>query len=259
MESEAIFEAAIAAGAAKWPDLSIDKAAFIAAITRSLPEDTIEDLHITDLYLAQACVTDPNAIAAFERAYHDTITGSLRALRVPDHLAADLAQDVRAKLFVDGKIATFSGRAALASWLRTIVTRAAVAAMKKRSITPADDDALDALPDSNDTPQQQYFRAHYHSDFKSAFEAALASLTDQQRELLRQRFVEGVALEVIGERYNVHKTTAFRWLEEAQVALNKRTQNAFQLRTRATVSEMRSILRLVESNIELSLRRVLGK
>ena len=118
---------------------------------------------------------------------------------------------------------------------------------------------LDALPSSNDTPDQQYFRATYHVEFKSAFDAALATLTEQQRDLLRLRFVEGLALETIGERYEVHKTTAFRWLEEAQTALTKRTHNNFQQRTRATVSEMRSIVRVLESNVELSLRRVLAR
>jgi RNA polymerase sigma-70 factor, ECF subfamily len=264
---EAAIDAGLEAGAAQWPEVSVDACSFAAAMARSFVDsaDSLTELHAADLYLAQACASgDARAIAAFDRTFSGSITSSLRALRLADDVVADIAQDVREKLFVAadgaaGKIATYSGRAALASWLRTIATRMAIAELRRRSDDAIDDDALDALPSSNDTPDQQYFRATYHVEFKSAFDTALATLTDQQRDLLRLRFVDGLALETIGERYEVHKTTAFRWLEEAQTLLTKRTHNNFQQRTRATVSEMRSIVRVLESNVELSLRRVLAR
>ncbi|HEY1549175.1 MAG TPA: sigma-70 family RNA polymerase sigma factor [Kofleriaceae bacterium] len=259
---EASIVTGLQAGAAQWPDVSVDACGFAAAMARSFVDgaESLTELHAVDLYLAQACASgDARAIAAFDRTYSAAIASSLRALRLADDVAADLAQDVREKLFVAGKIATYSGRAALASWLRTIATRMAVAELRRRSDDALDDDALEALPSTNDTPDQQYFRATYHVEFKAAFDTALATLTEQQRDLLRLRFVEGMALEAIGERYEVHKTTAFRWLEEAQTALTKRTHNNFQQRTRATVSEMRSIVRVLESNVELSLRRVLAR
>jgi len=262
---EAAIEEGLRRGALEWADVAVDPGAFAAAMARSFESiAALAELHAADLYLAQACAGgDARAIAAFERTYNPTIASSLRALKLADDAAADIAQDVREKLFVardgaPGKIATYSGRAALGSWLRTIATRAAVAALRRRADHALDDDALEALPSADDTPDQQYFRATYHSEFKAAFDTAIASLTAQQRDLLRHRFVEGLALEAIGELYGVHKTTAFRWLEDARTALTKRAHNAFQQRTRATVSEMRSIVRVLESNVELSLRRVLA-
>jgi RNA polymerase sigma-70 factor (ECF subfamily) len=250
-------------GSEQYPELVVDDRAFAAAMARSWESvAALAELHVADLYLAQACASgDARAIAAFERAHSPAIASALRALRLADDVAADIAQDVREKLFVGapGKIATYSGRAALGSWLRTIATRTAVAALRRRADNSLDDEAMEALPSTEDTPDERYFRATYHTEFKAAFDAAIASLTAQQRDLLRQRFVDGLALEVIGEKYGVHKTTAFRWLEEARTALTKRTHNAFQQRTRATVSEMRSIVRVLESNVELSLRRVLAK
>jgi len=265
-EIEAAIAEALRAGAAQWPDFTVDPSSFASAMARSVVRGwesvaALAELHATDLYLAQACAAgDAKAVAAFDRAHEPTIAGALRALRLADDVAADIAQDVREKLFVGspGKIATYTGRAALASWLRTIATRTAVAALRKRTDNPLDEDAMEALPSGNDTPDQQYFRATYHSEFKAAFDTAITSLTAQQRDLLRHRFVDGLGLEQIGELYGVHKTTAFRWLEDARTALTKRTHNAFQQRTRATVSEMRSIVRVLESNVELSLRRVLA-
>jgi RNA polymerase sigma-70 factor, ECF subfamily len=263
---EAAIEAAVRDGAERWPEVVVDPRALAAAMARSLVGgwDTLEmlsELHAADLYLAQACASgDPRAIAAFERTYTTTIASALSSLRLAGDVGADVAQDVREKLFVGapGKIATYSGRAALGSWLRTIVTRTAVESLRRRSDSTLDDETMEALPSPEDTPDERYFRATYHSEFKAAFDAAIASLTAQQRDLLRLRFVDGRALDAIGELYGVHKSTAFRWLEEASTLLTKRAHNAFQQRTRATPSEMRSIVRVLETNIELSLQRLLG-
>src|SRR6185312_3343006 len=159
-EIEAAIDAALRTGAAQWPGITADPQAFAAAMARSVVHGwesvaALSELHATDLYLAQACASgDAKAIAAFERTHAATIAGALRALRLADDVAADIAQDVREKLFVGspGKIATYTGRAALASWLRTIATRTAVAALRKRTDNALDDDELEALPSGNDTP-----------------------------------------------------------------------------------------------------------
>ena len=147
----------------------------------------LSELHAADLYLAQACASgDLRAIAAFERTYTATIASALSALRLADDVGADVAQDVREKLFVGertGKIATYSGRAAFGSWLRTIVTRTAVESLRRRMDSTLDDETIEALPSPDDTPDERYFRATYHGEFKAAFDAAIASLTAQQRDL----------------------------------------------------------------------------
>ena len=266
---EAAIASAVDRGTERWPDITVDPRALAGAMARSLVGGwesvaALSELHAADLYLAQACASgDQRAITTFERTYATTIAGSLSALRLADDVAADVAQDVREKLFVardgaTGKIATYSGRAALGSWLRTIVTRTAVESLRRRMDSPLDDETMEALPSPEDTPDERYFRATYHSEFKAAFDTAIGSLTQQQRDLLRHRFVDGLGLETIGERYGVHKSTAFRWLEEARTLLTKRTHNAFQQRTRASPSEMRSIVRVIETNVELSLQRLLG-
>jgi RNA polymerase sigma-70 factor (ECF subfamily) len=75
---------------------------------------------------------------------------------------------------------------------------------------------------------------------------------------LRHHYIDTLTIDEIGALYGVHKTTAFRWLEAARTTLAKRTQNAFRARVQLTASEMQSVVRLLESNIELSLRRVLA-
>src|SRR5262249_36267759 len=157
------------------------------------------------------------------------------------------------------KIATYSGRASLRSWVRTVATRTAVSLLRRTTGgEQVDDKILEALPSASDGPDEQHFRATYRAELKEAFETALASLTPQQRNLLRHRYVDELAIEAIATLYGVHKTTVFRWLESALGVLAKRTQNAFQQRVRVTPSEMLRIVDRLRGHVELSLRRLLA-
>jgi RNA polymerase sigma-70 factor (ECF subfamily) len=267
--SDAALADAYQRGAQAWPELAVDRAAFDAAVARGLADaadsaEAFAELHLADLYLAQACVdASPTALAAFEGMCKTVIEGSLRSMGLADHVIADVAQDVRSKLFVGAngapsKIASYSGRASLKSWVRTVATRTAVSLLRKSTGESHDDKILEAMPSPADSPELQHFRTTYHREFKEAFAAALASLTPQQRNLLRHRYIDGLSVEAIGTLYGVHKSTAFRWLESAQDVLAKRTKNGFQQRTRATPSEMNKIVGLLQSNVELSLRRLLA-
>jgi RNA polymerase sigma-70 factor (ECF subfamily) len=141
---------------------------------------------------------------------------------------------------------------------RTVATRAAVSRLRKKPQAHVDDEVLAALPTPDDGPEEQHFRAKYKVELKAAFEEAMASLTPQQRNVLRHHYVDSLSIDEIGALYGVHRTTAFRWPETARATLAKRTQAGFAKRVRASPSEMQSIVRLLQSNIELSLQRVLS-
>jgi RNA polymerase sigma-70 factor, ECF subfamily len=253
---------------AAWPALTVAEEKWLAAVGAGLVDATapaarLGELHAADLYLAQACAMgDAKAIAAFDDACRDTVLGSLRSMGLADDVIADVAQDVRAKLFAGAspRIGTYTGRASLKTWTRTVATRAAVSRMRvKKPATTVDDEVLAALPSPDDGPDEQHFRAKYKVELKAAFEEAMASLTPQQRNVLRHHYIDALSIDEIGALYGVHRTTAFRWLETARATLAKRTQSGFQSRIRATPSEMQSIVRLLQSNIELSLQRVLSE
>jgi len=262
---EAAAEAALARARAAWPALVVDERDVITAMAGAIcetgdPVGALGQLAAEDLYLARACLTGSSeALTAFAAAYATTLRASLRAMGLAADVVDEVANDVQTKLFTGSppKIATYSGRAALASWLRTVATRMAVDRVRRRDDSSEDEDALAALPDPTDGPELAHFRRAYHADFKAAFEQALASLGVRERNLLRHQFVDNLTMEEIGRIYGVHKTTAFRWLEAARTALSKRTRAAFQQRVQVVSSDLESILRLVQSQIDLSLSRVL--
>ena len=257
--------AALARARAAWPELAVDDAAFAAAIAAAVadaadPGAAVAELAIEDLYLAQACATGAKAaLDAFGRRCDPAVLAALRQLGLAADAVDDLLHEVRTKLFVgDGapRIATYSGRAALPSWARTIATRAAVDRLRKQPAA-SDDEVLEALPDLADGPELAHFRQTYRVELKAAFEAALGTLEVRERNVLRHHYVDQLTLDDIGALYGVHKATVSRWLESARTALAKRTRAGFQLRVPMRPEELDSVLRLLQSHIDLSLSRVL--
>ena len=250
---------ALAAGRAAWPQLAVADDVYAAAVLATLDGGgTLDEIALGDLYLAQACAAGaPGAVDAFAAAYDDTIVACLSGMDLPPEQIEELAQEIRIKLFAaPPQIATYSGRASLATWVRTIATRAAIDRLGAAQGT-LPDEALDGLPDQAASPELEHFRRTYRAEFKAAFEVALSSLEVRERNVLRHTFVDGLSTEQIGVLYDVHKTTAFRWLDAARDKLNKRTRNEFLQRVKVVPAELEAILRLVQSQLDLSLSRVL--
>src|SRR5262249_41683920 len=64
-----------------------------------------------------------------------------------------------------------------------------------------------------------YFKRVYRREFELAFREAVQSLSDRERILVRQHFLDGVSVNDLGRLYRVHRATAGRWLERARDAL----------------------------------------
>src|SRR5690606_10599806 len=70
--------------------------------------------------------------------------------------------------------------------------------------------------------------------------------------------VDGLNIDEIGAIYRVHRVTAFRWLEKAKEQLVARTLEILRGRLKVTSKELDSVLRMIRSQIHLSLVRQLG-
>jgi RNA polymerase sigma-70 factor (ECF subfamily) len=252
--------AAIERGRAAWPTIDLDDA-MIAAITRSLADGTpMSGLFADDLYFAQACAAGLSAaVGELESILAKQVAANLRGMGLADNEVTEVLQDMRVKLLVAAdtapKIATYSGRAPLRGWLRIVATRAALDRFRRN--TPpgsANDDLVEAAA-TVDSPELELFRRKYHSEFKQAFELAVASLEVRERNCLRHYFVDGLTTEEIGSLYGVHKSTAHRWVEAARDLVTKRTRNNFQELAQLPPAELDSILRLLRSQLDLSLSR----
>lgn len=253
---------------AAWPTVRVDLGAFVGHMaraldtSRSLP-DGLSRVRAADLYIAFAAAHEvPEAIRAIEQVHRPAMWAAVRRIKGAD-AHEDLMQVARNHLFVGRPgqgpaIARYDGRGSLAAWLRvTTFNIVAKAARGKRlPLASLDEQSPEIQPDALD-PELAFLKQAYRSAFKDAFVAALESLGDRQRTLLRQSVVHQLSVRRIGQMYGVHHATAARWVADAREELLTATRTRLVARLGVEDAELRSILALVRSQLDLSISRVL--
>jgi len=262
-------------GRAAWPDLALDAkdlVAFIAhGISADLAEAALDGLRPADLYLACACARGMTAaINAFDRDYMREVDIALARMRIGGARLADVKQLVRQRLFVGGgthgaptsvgKIAEYGGRGDLRRWVRSVAVRTCLNDLRKgkREILVDDDHLIAQHAIQTDDPEVEYMKRTYSEQFKAAFGDALGQLGPREQTLLRYHHVDGLNIDEIGAIYRVHRVTAFRWLEKAKEQLVRTTLEVLRARLKLPANELDSVLRMIRSQIHLSLIRHLG-
>lgn len=258
-----------AAALAGYPDLVVDAETFAAELARRLgagasPEQ-LARVRADHVHLAIACAAgDVLAIRRFEAELLDEVDATAGRLRARPDQADDIRGQVRRILFVSeperpAALCEYSGRGDLRSYLRVITTRELVRAIHKgrREVGVTDDAFLDMLSPASD-PELGYMRERYRADVDAAMRAALAALADQPRALLRYSVVDGWSVDRIGALYGVHRATAARRIAAARAELGAAIRAQLAARLAISVDEVDSIVRLVQSRVDVSLERLLG-
>jgi RNA polymerase sigma-70 factor (ECF subfamily) len=128
--------------------------------------------------------------------------------------------------------------------------------MRKRK--PLDPIGDDDLFDTADDPQLIALKDRHRSDFKRAFQAAVAELPARDRGVLRAMIIDDRTINEIAAVYGVHRVTASRWVSEIRHALLSGTRAHLRRQLALDESSLDSAVRLIDTNLELSLYRLLG-
>lgn len=254
---------------AAYPDLAVDAATFAAELARRLgaaasPEQ-LAHVRADHVHIAIACAAgELPAVRRFEADFLGEVDAAARRLRARPDQADEVRGHLCRILFVSepgrpAALREYSGRGDLRSYLRVIATRELVRVINKgrREVGVADDAYLDLLLPAAD-PELGYLREHYRADVNAAMRAALAALPDQPRALLRYSLIDGWTVDRIGALYGVHRATAARRLAAAREELGARIRAELAARLAIPLGDVDSIVRLVQSRIEVSLERLLG-
>lgn len=268
----------------RWPSVTVPDAEFAARLglclahgmaresshgqesqtNSSFDPGALAALQSDDIYLALACARGaPGALAAFEDSYGGSIRTITARILAGSPLRDDAEQLVRDRLFVAApdsapKILEYHGRGTLLAFSRVVATRVALGLLRKhKNHDPLPDDGGWQLPDQGDDPELQYLRVLYRSEFKAAFVAAIGLLTARERTLLRYHLIDRLSIDKIAAIYDIHRATAARHLTRAKQAVIRETQRNLRERLRLEQDELASILRLVEGNVDVSVRRLL--
>ena len=175
----------------------------------------------------------------------------------------EVLQCLREKLFVpqDGEPAKILGAAVhgdLPGVIRVAAVRTALNLRRRDQRIELDDAPLlrELAPD--DDPELRALKEQHRSAFKAALEDALGTLTARERNILRMHLVHGLSIDAIGSAYQAHRATAARWLTAIREKLDREARRLLRERRGLSDPEVDSLVRLVESHIQVSFQRVLG-
>ncbi len=260
--------AALAVAVAAWPDALVDPIAWMRtlgghAATPTMAARPLGDLEVADLYLAFAAGSgDVAAVAACDAMLVREAGYAAAAARLDGAMRDEAIQIVRAIVFVPRPekppaIHDYGGRGRLHGWLRVLVARELVRLAKaQRRSVELEDYMIDATDDPD--PVLERLKATYREQLADAFREALDGISARDRTLLRYQWIDGLTIDDIGEIYRVHRATAARWLATIRDGLVERTRNTLAQTLGVDTTEAQSIVRFVQSQLEVSVLRHLG-
>jgi RNA polymerase sigma-70 factor (ECF subfamily) len=265
-------EAALERARAAWPGVRVTDADFVRFLAERVADEpdpvaAVRSLAHADLYLACACATsDPVALREFDRVYLSQVHAYLARDRAQG-LADEVSQTLREQLFVGSrsrapKILSYGGRGPLGAWLRiTAVRTAQNLRAKRKDHVPLEASPADRERSPNLDPEMAYLKGHYAREFRAAFESTLEQLSADERNVLRLYFLDGLTLAAIARLYRVHESTVLRWIARARKSIQAETRRILgeRLRARLAPSEFESLVGLVHSQVDVSIRRFLKK
>jgi RNA polymerase sigma-70 factor len=260
----------VRAHAARW-DISIDR--FSLALTHAVAkhsspdaspdavERLAESLHLEDLALALACADGHEAAwTAFITSYQPELNRAAVAIAGGPH-GQDLSDALIADLFgLDPKgtgrrqslFDYFHGRSKLSTWLRALLSRRHIDALRAGRRTTSLDaverpdellsaHALTLSPPDSDPPDPD--RGRLTAALQQALDAALSALEPQDRLRLAYYHIDEMTLAQIGRQLGEHEATVSRKLTRIRQTLRERIDAALRDELRLGPDEIRACYR----------------
>ncbi len=249
-----------------WPLLQMSRERFVICLAQDHSSESILAMKVElapAIFLGHACAAgDQEALRAFDAEYIGRIPRMLSHMKLSPSALDEIAQQVRLKLLVGSetappKIASYAGRGKLAGMVQVVATRIAISISRKQKPEVGEEKLLGIASPETDLGLH-YIKQQYRSAFKSCFERAVAMLSSRDRNLLRLHLLEKVTLEKLAVIYDVHRATIVRWLAKARQDLFAHTKTLLSGELKLEASEFASLMRLIESNLDLSTSRILG-
>ena len=219
---------------------------------------------VADHYLAFGCAAgDPAAIAHCDAILVREAGFAADGTRMHASVRDEATQVVRTQLLAPrdnrpAAIGDYAGRGALRSWLRVCVSRELVRIAKAQQRTEPLEEHLVEDPGYGDDPALEELKAKYRAELAEAFRTALTELPARDRTLLRYQLIDGLTIDEIGAIFRVHRATAARWIAKVRDDLVGRTRSLMAESLGVDTAEAASIVRLVQSQLDMSVIRHLG-
>jgi len=260
---EAVLQQKLGNAARAWPTVMLAPESFARALAERINSDedplaALAQLREIDIYLATAAAVDAaGALAVFESAFMARVPVYLSRIDTNAAAVDEVKQALRVKLFVaaegrSARIAQYSGRGALDSWICAAAIRTARDLHRAHARRRSDgDEDVDVLAASDD-PELEALRARYGTEFRAALRESIAALEPRQRMLLRLHFFERVTTVDLARLYAVNQSTASRWLANARETVLRGVRDRLRDKLGISGSEFESLVALLHSRLDAS-------
>ncbi|MBL8955915.1 MAG: hypothetical protein JNK82_34390 [Myxococcaceae bacterium] len=245
-----------------WQPFDVARDVWVRHLARHLApqvERGLDAVH-PDLYFAAALtLRQPAALARFADLYRPKLLAQLS--RGNDRaLAEDIVAAVEERLLVGGprgaRIADYSGRGSLERFVRAVAANELLNGVRGVHPEPLTDAMVERFADAARNPELAAVSRESRRAFAGALHEALKALAARDRLLLRLHAVEGATISELGLMFEVHKVTAFRWLEEARLRLRNETRRRLRDAYALGEAELDSLLGGSSATLEVSLKSI---
>jgi RNA polymerase sigma-70 factor, ECF subfamily len=219
---------------------------------------------LSDLWLAhRAGLGDSAAVSQFDAQYLRRVPEFLAHLRLSSADIADVQQQLLRNLCAsDGEriplLWQYSGRADIAGWLRVVAVREGLQLKRRDQASVQRHQRAAAEEIGLSDPLVNALKTKYRDEFRKAFAVAMQQLDPKARSMLRLQVVEQLTLDEIGRALRVHAATASRWLSQARSDLHRLTCAQLATQLQLADDDVDSAMRLIASELDASVSRVLG-
>jgi RNA polymerase sigma-70 factor (ECF subfamily) len=262
------FDHGIDAAEAVWPTCALDRDTFkehvlsILARAGGDPIAQLSTLHLTDLYLAQACFhRRERAVQLFASRFLGRVEqyiGRLQASVAVD----DVRRELEDTLLVgrDGappRLGQYTGRGPLVAFVASAARRVALTLVRRRRV--AVPRQLESVTSQLrvESATKPVVASRYEGAIRDAIRDSLSVLDPRGRTIVRLHLYEGISLTQIARMLRVHQSTISRSLDAALKRLYCEVRRRLREAHGLNEAEIRSIVSDLQSHVDLSLSRIL--
>jgi RNA polymerase sigma-70 factor (ECF subfamily) len=253
-------------GREAYPRLAVPEAAFGRWLARCAADGdaaSLADLVAEDVYLACACAEHVRgAVVVFDREYRRIIRRAVsRVLRGRDEQQEAEQRTWQHVLVGVGdkppRITQYLGQGRLEKWISVASTRVAISfargeivehRMRKKAITEA----------AGGDPERLLMKGQLRELVEGAIGRALGRLKPREQLVLKLYLVSGMTLTGIGRSLGVTRQAVTKTLGQARESILAAVEGLLRDEMKISQSDLSSVLRLVASQLDVNISRVLG-
>jgi RNA polymerase sigma-70 factor len=243
----------------------------------------IDEVRADELCLIVACERgDEAAWEELVATFDATVRSAARKMTSNAEDGEDLAGSIWAELYglrqdeagkKKSKLGYYSGRGSLAGWLRAVVSQLAIDEHRKQSKFVQIEEAHEfenlAEDASNQTenervlhhgsnPEELLTEKRTSADISSALSAAIASLADEDRLIVKMYYFDDLKLKDIAATFGYHEATASRKLVRVQSEIRKGVERMLKKDRGWSDDEIKRYLSDAASRLGTSIERMVA-